>query len=59
MDAVEQDEVLLIQRFGRRWLADDVTNQAIRANSFTLEPQIGFNRYSDAKTAWLARAPFR
>lgn len=59
MDAVEQDEVLLIQRFGRRWLADDVTNQAIRANSFTLEPQIGFNRYSDARTAWLARAPFR
>ncbi|MGE0153843.1 MAG: patatin-like phospholipase family protein [Reyranellaceae bacterium] len=59
MDAVEQDQVLLIQRFGRRWLADDVTNQAIRANSVTLEPQIGFNRYSDAKAAWLARAPFR
>ena len=59
MDAIEQDEVLLIQRFGWRWLADDVTNQAIRATSFTLEPQIGFNRYSEAKAAWLTRAPFR
>jgi hypothetical protein len=59
MDAVEQDDVLLIQSFGQRWLADDVTNQPIRANSFTLEPQIGFNRYSDAKAAWLARAPIR
>lgn len=59
MDAIEQSEVLLIQHLGRRWLADDVTNQPIRANSFTLEPQIGFNRYSDAKAAWLAKAPFR
>jgi hypothetical protein len=59
MDAIKQSEVLLIQRFGQRWLADDVTNQAIRANSFTLEPQIGFNRYSDARAAWLAKAPFR
>jgi hypothetical protein len=59
MDAIKQDEVLLIQRFGQRWLADDVTNQAIRANSFTLAPQIGFNRFSDARAAWLARAPIR
>ena len=59
MDAIEQDDVLLIQSFGRRWLADDVTNQPIRANSFTLEPQIGFSRYSDAKAAWLARNPWR
>ena len=57
--ANEQDEVLLIQRFGQRWLADDVTNQAVRANSFTLAPQIGFNRFSDARAAWLARAPVR
>jgi hypothetical protein len=59
MDAIEQDDVLLIQRFGQRWLADDVTNQAVRANSFTLAPQIGFNRFSDARAAWLARAPVR
>jgi len=59
MDAIRQDEVLLIQRFGQLWLADEVTNQAIRANSFTLEPQIGFNRFSDARAAWLARNPWR
>lgn len=59
MDAVEQDEVLLVQDFGRRWLADDVTNQPVRANSITLAPEIGFNRYSEAKAAWLARNPWR
>ena len=59
MDAVEQDQVLAIQDFGRRWLANDVTNQAIRNNSITLAPEIGFNRYSGAKAQWLARNPWR
>lgn len=59
MDAVEQDQVLAIQDFGRRWLANDVTNQAIRNNSITLAPEIGFNRYSEAKAQWLARNPWR
>ncbi len=59
MDAVEQDQVLAIQDFGRRWLRDDVTNQAIRNNSITLAPEIGFNRYSEAKAQWLARNPWR
>lgn len=59
MDAVEQDQVLLIQRFGREWLQDGVTNQAIRGNSITLEAEIGFSRYSDGRAAWLARNPWR
>lgn len=59
MDAVEQNEVLAIQDFGRLWLRDDVTNQAIRGNSITLSPEIGFNRYSEAKAQWLARNPWR
>jgi len=59
MDAVEQDQVLLIEGLGERWLADDVTNQAIRGNGITLEAEIGFSRYSEAKAAWLARNPWR
>ncbi|HKD48723.1 MAG TPA: patatin-like phospholipase family protein [Rhizomicrobium sp.] len=54
MDAVEQDQVLLIAKFCDAWLADGVRNQGIRVVRETLLPDIGFATYSQAKAAWLA-----
>jgi uncharacterized protein len=52
MDAVENDEVALIEYLGNKWLSDGVKNQAIRADN-NLDCQIGHGKYSDAKKAWI------
>jgi uncharacterized protein len=54
MDAVEQKQVLLIEKFCDAWLADRVRNQGIRVVRETLLPDIGFATYSEAKDAWLS-----
>lgn len=59
MDAVANDDVALIQSFGEKWLAGQIPNQPVRANSYTLKPEIGFARYRTARDAWLVRNPWR
>jgi hypothetical protein len=59
MDAVENEDVALIRSFGAKWLAGQIANQPVRANSYSLMPEIGFARYPAARTAWLARNPWR
>lgn len=53
MDAVEQDQVLAIQNFASLWLQDKVLNQPIRMDE-NLNPELGQERYSQAKAAWQA-----
>lgn len=52
MDAVENNEVELIEYLGNKWLNDEVKNQAIRSGN-DLECQIGFAKYSEAKQEWI------
>ena len=52
MDAVENEQVAMIRRLGRRWLADQIGNQAIRSNSQTFRCEIGHPTFSAAKAAW-------
>jgi hypothetical protein len=59
MDAVEDADIALIQSFGEKWLAGQIPNQPVRANSYSLAPEIGFARYGQARNAWLARNPWR
>lgn len=57
IDAVEQGEVKLIERFCNAWLADDVHNQTIRYDA-DLRPLIGHDRFSAARAAWERQAGF-
>jgi len=50
MDAIEQPQVDEIYDFCDLWLGDNVPNQPIRANSVTLAPEVGFGRFTPAKT---------
>ena len=58
-DAVAQADIDLVSLLGELWLADRAANQPVRANGLTFEAEIGFDRYSQAKEAWLARNPWR
>ncbi len=55
IDAVEQGEIKLIERFCNAWLADDVPNQTIRYDA-DLHPLIGHDRFSAARAAWERQA---
>ncbi len=48
----DQDQVNLIVRFCDAWLNDIFPNQPIRANSDTLDCEIGHRWFSAAKAAW-------
>lgn len=52
MDAVDQNEVAYIQDLATYWISDDVRNQPIRIDGTTLEAEIGYSKFSEAKTAW-------
>ncbi|MEI9914701.1 MAG: hypothetical protein WDN29_01510 [Methylovirgula sp.] len=55
MDAVQQDQIELIDKYCATWIANDAPNQAIRANSSKFDPwdpEIGFARFDKAKAAW-------
>jgi hypothetical protein len=54
MDAVEQPQVDAIASFAGLWLEDQTMNQPIRMDGSTLTPELGYDRYSKAKAAWLA-----
>ncbi len=54
MDAVTDDEIALIRKFCTLWHNDAVVNQPIRANSDTLECEIGQRWYNEARSQWLA-----
>jgi hypothetical protein len=49
MDAIDQPAVDLIATLCRAWHQDKARNQPIRANSRTLEAEIGHGSYSQAK----------
>ena len=53
VDAVAPDEIALVQKFGALWHGDAVVNQPVRANSDTLDCEIGQRWYNEAKTQWL------
>ena len=53
LDAVAQDDIDLLGRFGQLWLSDRMGNQAIRENR-NFEVQIGHRHFSAAKAGWLA-----
>ncbi len=55
MDAVEQEEVLKIEKLGNWWMDGKVVNQSIRYNGKTLECLIGHALFSEAKAEWLRR----
>jgi len=50
MDAVDQPQVEAIQAFCKLWIADAVPNQPVRANSADLTPEIGFGRFTPARS---------
>jgi hypothetical protein len=56
-DAVEDDEIARIDQLCTAWLADQVYNQPIRANSRTRACEIGHRLFSGAKAEWLRRCP--
>jgi hypothetical protein len=48
---VDQRVIELVQRYGEKWVKDEVGNQAIRVNSrFSCE--VGHEKFSEAKKAW-------
>jgi uncharacterized protein len=52
MDAIEQVDVLKIQKLCVQWMADKVPNQPIRANSDNFHCEIGHSNFSQAQAAW-------
>lgn len=54
MDAVEQPQVDAIAKYADLWLQDQAMNQPIRMDSSALTAELGHDRYSGAKEAWLA-----
>lgn len=55
IDVKDPDDLALVEAFCDAWLADIVPNQPIRANSDTLECEIGHPRFSAGMTAWKTR----
>lgn len=58
-DAVEDEQIALIDQLCDSWLADQVYNQPIRPSSRTLECEIGHRFFSGAKAEWLRRCPLQ
>jgi uncharacterized protein len=54
IDAVDQPQVDAIAKYAALWLKDQTMNQPIRMDSSTLTAELGHDRYSRAKAAWLA-----
>ena len=51
LDAIEADDIALLQRFCDAWLAGEVPNQPIRANS-AMQCEIGFPVFPAAAEHW-------
>ena len=54
MDAIEAADVAYIDAWCTSWMADNVANQPIRMDEKTLQPIIGYGRFSEALAAWEA-----
>jgi len=55
MDAVEQADVLKIEKLGSWWTENKVVNQSIRYEGRKFTSKIGHATFSDAKVEWLSR----
>ena len=53
MDATASADIAKIQNLGNLWIANDVPNQPVRANTATLSPEIGYGRYQFVRAAAL------
>jgi patatin-like phospholipase/acyl hydrolase len=53
MDAVEQEDVLKIERLAALWLEDHVRNQPLRMDGTTQQAEIGQDSFSQAQKAWM------
>lgn len=54
MDAVEQDEITVIDYLGRKWMEGIAINQAIRCDSTTLKPVLGYSSFKEAAEYWFS-----
>ncbi|HEV2215495.1 MAG TPA: patatin-like phospholipase family protein [Terracidiphilus sp.] len=52
MDAVEQEDVVKIERLAALWIADHVRNQPVRMNGATQGAEVGHAQLSQALAAW-------
>ncbi len=52
MDAVEDTEVAAIAAFAELWIDGGVSNQPVRMDSDTLEPELGASSFPGAVEAW-------
>jgi hypothetical protein len=52
MEAVEQADVQLIADYAELWLANRTRNQPIRLGGATLQAEIGYDWFSQARDAW-------
>jgi len=60
VDAVVQSDVLYVDDYCQYWLADGAPNQPIRPNGRNFDPsapEIGYAKFSQAKTAWARLFP--
>jgi len=57
MDAVQPNDVAYIDDWCQLWLGDLVPNQPIRMNGATLQPELGYKLFSEARAAWGALFP--
>jgi Holliday junction resolvase-like predicted endonuclease len=52
MEAVEQADVQLIADYAELWLASRTRNQPIRLDGATLQAEIGYDWFSQARDPW-------
>jgi hypothetical protein len=57
IDAVEQNDVLYIDRYCGYWLTDRAPNQPIRMNYATLALELGHATFGEARAAWAVLFP--
>ena len=52
LDAVEQSQIEYIEDWCQLWLQDAVPNQPLRMKGETMEVEVGYGRYGEARKAW-------
>jgi hypothetical protein len=52
MEAVEQADVQLIADYAELWVASRTRNQPIRLDGATLQAEIGYDWFSQARDPW-------
>jgi hypothetical protein len=54
LDAIQPREVKAISSYADRWVKGEALNQPIRMKRDTFEPEVGQDKFSKAKAAWVA-----